>query len=822
MIGEGTDSLDTNSTDTPDAGPTPQLGLPLPLARDGTQQKLLSIPFTVEALAAQGRHNTGLSSHSSSACSGDMHCGLDADRAPSGGPPVGKGPAEMGPLGRKPIESVPFSKAPMGRALIDRAPEDRASSNRAQMMHFPKQIEEVDDTRREQRREEQYSVTEPAATAAEVDDDQVSEQSGVFDASLASKRHIDVVQATPQQLHGVAVAQQAVTSAGEGYQPNTASSPAASAAVMTEEERFQPASDLVGEAEGHTAGSTKALAGRCTKAKKAKYKSRASKSRAPSQGTKEPGQKGGDKSASRATGLPKGHCGTAPQPSPLRTAHTAGKLHHGRASDDCQPSCERRSAKAWRSGLLDSDVAPLGMPRASVPSAAMHVLMAAALFPRLAVKEGTAVQRTAGFEPAPATSAPAAAPSRLPAGASPRAAAAFFKAPASFPRAAAQSPKSSATHWPTAKAPFLSPRTAAQSPRSSQNQQPVAKSHSLSPRATAASSSMSPRSPRATARSPRSPPTHLPEVRGRPPFVSTTRSGIPEPSSACPLPPNSPRSPRPASLPPKRMDTDPSVVAQTQLSDTSGQAVLDDEAQPVVLLDTNSNAVPASLHTNGLARGDNRSSGVVTKPGVQRGTLGSLRAHQEVTKGLLGGCEAITKGSCEGRPKAAPSKLYATSNIAGSVSDKPAKTNHNSCKQQERMFHISAQHQPAQEASQRQLGSEAFGSSLDTAHTHGQPRPKNSSQPPPQESLLQLTVDDKHSSDGRLSSESEDDGASSMSGMSNGPYGQSGVGVWGRKAGTSAWNQFPQQPDSVGSIAQLFMMRMRARAVLQVSRRHCY
>ena len=239
----------------------------------------------------------------------------------------------------------------------------------------------------------------------------------------------------------------------------------------------------------------------------------------------------------------------------------------------------------------------------------------------------------------------------------------------------------------------------------------------------------------------------------------------------------------------------------------------------MVLLDTN--AVPASLHSNGLAAGDNQSSGFV-QPGVQRGTLGSLRAHQEVTKGSLGGCEATTKGSCEGHPKAAPSKLYATSNTAGSVSEEPAKTNHNSCKQQERMFHISAQHQPPQEASQWQPGSEASGCSLDTAHTHGQPRPKNSSQPPPQESLLQLTVADKHSSDGRLSSESEDDGASSMSGMSNGPYGQSGVGVWGRKAGTSAWNQFPQQPDSVGSIAQLFMMRMRAQAVLQVSRRHCY
>ena len=154
------------------------------------------------------------------------------------------------------------------------------------------------------------------------------------------------------------------------------------------------------------------------------------------------------------------------------------------------------------------------------------------------------------------------------------------------------------------------------------------------------------------------------------------------------------------------------------------------------------------------------------------------------------------------------------------MSDEPAENNHKSLEQQMNTFHSSAQHQPPQEASQRQLGSEASGCSLDTTPTHGQLRPRDSSQPPRHERLLQLNMAARHSSDSRLNSRSEDDGASSISSMSDDPCGQSGMGLGVHKADTSAWNQFPQQPDSVGSIAQLFMMRLRARAVLQVSRLH--
>ena len=738
-----------------------------------------------------------------------MHCGPDADRAPSGQPAIGRTPIARAPVGRGPIDSAPSGRAPVDRTAIDcssfdrapvgspphvRASADRAPVNKAQATHLPTQLEAaVDSTRREDRCAEQHSRAEPAATAAEDDNDQDSEQSGVFDQSPAPEAHTNVMRAIPQQLYRSADAQQPVTSAAhDDHQVNTASATAASAAATTEPEpsQFQAASNYVQVAEGLTAGSTRGPMGRCTKAK-GRSKPRALKPRAPWQGAKEPVQKGGagtSKAVSRATGLPKGHSGTAAQPSAVSTAPTAHKLHHGRASQDCQPTSRRCSARAGRSGALSSAVVPLGVLTTSVPSAAMHMPVAAAISPRLAVKEGTAVPATAGFEPSPLTFMPAAASSRPAAGAS--------------PTAAAQSPKSFAARRPAAKAHFLSPRTAAQSPRSSQTQQP--KAHSPSPRAAAATSRGFPTSPRAAARSSRSPPTHPPEVSRRPPFVSTIRSGIPEPSSACPLPLKSPRSPRPADPPPKRMGTDLSAVAQTQPVSTSTHAVLGDQSQLMLLLDTRRNAVPASLHINALAEADKFPSGGV-QSGVEEGVQGSSRA-----------CQGVVRGSWEGNPEAAMRKMHATRGTAGSTSEKTAEHNHDSIEQQREMLHSSSQHQPPQEASQRQLGSKASGGSLETTHTHRQLGPRDSSQPPQHQSLLQLTVADKLSSDGKFSSESEDEGASSISSMSNGPYGQSGVGVGVRKAGTSAWNQFPLQPDSVGSIAQLFMMRMRAKAVLQV------
>ena len=222
---------------------------------------------------------------------------------------------------------------------------------------------------------------------------------------------------------------------------------------------------------------------------------------------------------------------------------------------------------------------------------------------------------------------------------------------------------------------------------------------------------------------------------------------------------------------------------------TAQKAVLAHQSQLELMLDANSNAVLASLHTTSLAKGDDGSSGVVQQ-GVQGGIQGSLR-----------GCQGVTKGSLGAHLNAVPSELHATGGTACNMSDQPAQSDSN-----RKMYHSSGQHHPPQEASPNELGLER----LDAAHTHRQLRHRGRSLSPQHESLLQLTVADKHSSAGDLSSQS-DDSASSMSCMTDG---QSRVAL--HKAGTPAWNQFPQQPDSVGSIAQLFMMRMRARLVLQV------
>ena len=815
--------MDTNSTDNPDADPPCKLGLPPPpqldlappLAQAETQQHLLSMPFSVGALAAQDQHVTGMKSQPSSACSCDLLCAADGDRAPSRGPPVAGGPVDRGPIGRDPVKSTPCGKPPIGSPPVDRSPIGRTPVNRAQTAHLPKQMAEgADGIWREHR-------AEPVANANEDGDVEDSEVAGVLDQPPA-EAHINVMEAIPLQLHRSAEIQQAVTlAAHDDHQANTAPATTAAAAAMAEPQHLCAASVMAHMADECTAGRTRGVKVRYTKSK--------SKPRALSgQGVKEAEQKGGadlGKPASRTTGLPRGHSNSAAQLSALNTTHTAGKAQRGRASQDCQRTSGRRSAKAGRSGLLASAVAPLGVPIASVPSAAMDIRVAAAMSSKLAVKESAAVPPTAGCDAPRATSAPVAAPSRpaveshtpakaspraaaqasprAAANASPRAAAASSRASQLSPRAASQSPKCSATHWLTATAPFLSPRTAAQSPRSSPPQQPVAMARPLSPRAAAASRGSS-SSPTAAAWSPaRSPRSPLSHACSRPPFVSTIRSGIPEPISACPLPPKSPRSPRPADLPPKRkrMGTDPSAVAQPQPVDTSNQAVLADQSQPMLLLDTRSNTVSAVVNSDGTADRDCDSSGGV-HPGVQEGIQGSLRS-----------CQGFTKGSWEGHHRADPSKLNATGGTAGSLSDKPAENDQGSFKQQGRVSHGIAQHQHPQQASQQQLGSEASSCNLDATHSHGLVRPRDSSQPPQHESLLQLTVAEKRSSDGRLSSESEDDGASSMSSMSNDPCEQ-GSGL--RKAGTSAWNQFPQQPDSVGSIAQLFMMRMRARAVLQV------
>lgn len=61
MIADCEDSLDTNSTATPDAALPPHLGSPQPLIMSSMQQDLLSMPFCEGAASAQGQYVPSMS-----------------------------------------------------------------------------------------------------------------------------------------------------------------------------------------------------------------------------------------------------------------------------------------------------------------------------------------------------------------------------------------------------------------------------------------------------------------------------------------------------------------------------------------------------------------------------------------------------------------------------------------------------------------------------------------------------------------------------------------------------------------------------------------
>ncbi|MCJ1368700.1 hypothetical protein MMC16_007845, partial [Acarospora aff. strigata] len=457
------------------------------------QQDLLSMPFCEGAASAQGQYVPSMSSQPPSARSSDCHLesvAAAADRAPVDGNPVG-----VHSIYRAPDDCAPVNRAPIGRAEMTHLQEQMAVS--------------MGGASGEHRCPEQPV---PAAAQAAEGDDEDSEQSGVFDQSPAAAKHNTVMHAIPQQVHGSAGAQHALTAADDHHQASTATA-ASVAAAMTEPSHSQAVLNMVEGAARHAADSTRGQAGRCTKGKVR------AKPRAPltGHGAKESVGAGLRKPASRTTGLPKGHSSTAALPSTANTAHTVDKLHRGKVSQACQP---RRSAKGG------SAVLP---PGAATGSASATMSKAAASSPRLAVKKATAVLPTGGIEPPRPASAPANASSR----------------------------SVSCT------------------------------AGGASPRAAAASSRVASMSPRATAQSPRSPsPTHRLVARGRPPFVTTIRSGIPEPSSAG----LSPRPPRPVCLSPERMGINhPAVMPQAV--HTAQKAVLAHQSQLELMLDANSNAV---------------------------------------------------------------------------------------------------------------------------------------------------------------------------------------------------------------------------------------
>lgn len=793
-IGECDSSSDTNSTATPNAAQPPQLGLSPPLAPARTQQDVQSASFPARAPAALSWPATSMSAERGSAHSRGHYGTL-----------------------------VP--------AAAHRAP---ATSSRAESTHLQQMTVATEKGAREHRCPEHPSSSSsssavlPATATSEADDEDLG-QSGVFDQSSASDRHADMRHASMQEVPRAAASWQALPSLAAEQQAVTAAAAAVAAGETAEKElpQYRAASDRVeafGEgltadsmqmpclpaasdraevAQRPTASSTGNPPGRSDPEGKAKVMPRASRAH----GTREAARSAVtslNKPASSMIRLSKAHSGRAtPHPSATYTGHAVSKLLHHARDAQTLPQRSRRTGQGGgsRSRALSSAAGPQagqagadrrlpqgtpgGLTARTSAAAPVAAAPAAGSSRRRAMRKSTGVSPTAMLDPSRAASAPAAASCSL--DAVPYTFASMLSSITASPGAAGGTPTAAAA----------SPGAAAASPRAA----------AASQRASAASSRSAPMSPRATAPAPGPSPTRQPVSRGKPPFVSTTRSGVPSSSTASP---SSPRSPRPVSLPPKTTHT--KACATEPLSVSTNVVV--DHPPPGLLLDNPSKAVPPGHHTGPQAEQNGGS------PGVVEGAIrGSSESGQVIDRGSSGGHDRIMEGSSQGhqgvmkvssgeREEATPSK-HAAIDTASRLSDE---RHQRSVKQ--KMHGRDVHHQPARPLSHPQLSLEASSSGLDAAPTHRQLKHGTLSQPPQNESVLQLTVRSQPSSDGELSLESGEDGASSISSMPDGFCGSSKAGLG--KAGTSARNQFPQQADSVGNIAQLFMMRTRAKLALQV------
>ena len=323
---------------------------------------------------------------------------------------------------------------------------------------------------------------------------------------------------------------------------------------------------------------------------------------------------------------------------------------------------------------------------------------------------------------------------------------------------AASSPKNAETFSDAAspRALATSPRKAAASPRAS----------AASQRRAAASQTAATASPRASAQSPRSKFADQAAAGSRPPFLSTIRSGQIFPvGAAAPL---SPRSPPPAAAgPAKRQHIAHSAHQQGPEVEAghSSQAGSAEQSQRMRLLEGHS--APAvdmqtSLCSKHVAKDDHVEQGVDVMLPAQL-----CRHGQHVEQQSHG-------------------------------QDRPS-VNH--------MVHpLGPQHSAA--------AVKTAVEHLFEVSDHKQHKFANAAPSTEDSADLQLAVKDRHSSSRGSGSESQHSSASG-SNVSSESYGESSASE--RKAAASARAHFGQHSDSVGSIAQLFMMRMRARVVFQVS-----
>ena len=297
-----------------------------------------------------------------------------------------------------------------------------------------------------------------------------------------------------------------------------------------------------------------------------------------------------------------------------------------------------------------------------------------------------------------------------------------------------------------------------------------------SPRVPAAVPRANAGSPKAATPSPKSPRSvsaHQAAAGSRLPFVSTTRSGQPSQPSSAHL--SSPRSPMPAALPAKRRRTvfSASQPKSKSVKEHGHKALPADQSQPVLLLNNLNSAV--QNESQPLSQTDDAGENAHQKAG--------LRLHAQ----HLFGDEDVSNGQAAQQQNVGQSKL------------------------------MQGRRAPATKALQ---STAVFGGSeysSDMADRHTQLATTHTAHSPELVSPLQLQLQfvGGRSSDGESDSESQH--SSGSDGSSTSLSGHERLNAEAHKGASSAWDHFGQHPDSVGKVAELFMMHMRAKLVFQVS-----
>ena len=462
--------------------------------------------------------------------------------------------------------------------------------------------------------------------------------------------------------------------------------------------------------------------------------------------------------ASRATRLPKSHRSPASPASAAETAGAVRGLHQGKPLQTGKPAA--RAVKGLHQEKpLQTGKRPLARHSVMIPTGSA------------AASHHRDIPGPEHVPSAPAVSLDAAQSAQTDVSREPQIA--LQEASVELPKSADASSRSAATLDQGVAgdkgAAAVDARTFVRATAASQGAAPASPRAAVAvPRPSAASPKAVTLSPRATASSSRPVSAHQAAARSRLPFVSTTRIGKSSQPNTAHV--SAPRSPTPAVLPAKRRCTAHSASHPKckSLQEQGSKAEPVDQSQPVLLLDTLNSAVHTDLQP--LSQTDNAGGD----------------AHQEVG------------------PKLHAQDVSGDTDVSAGQAAKQQSLGQN---------RMQSSRAPATRAWQSTAVFEASEHSSDMAGKHTQLAVAHSADSPAPESPLQLQLVNRQSSDGESHSESQH--SSDFDGSSICFDSQEELDGEAHKAASSAWDQV-HQPDSVGRVAQLFMMRVRAKLVFQV------